>query len=164
MRRALGAHTFYVPAQLFETAAGYLALFVTYDGAWRRLCAELGRPEWADDARFASMQARFEHRDELLDDLGAVLREAPAAEWVRRLRPLGIAVGEVVGPPDALDGDLVRSRGMVVSIETPDGTLRMIGNPIRYPGSRQEYGPPPRLHEHTGEILGASNPVSDQAS
>ena len=28
-RQPLGAHTFYVPAQLFETASGYLALFVT---------------------------------------------------------------------------------------------------------------------------------------
>src|SRR5215831_10296143 len=163
-RRRLGAHTFYVPAQLFETAAGYLALFVTYDGAWHRLCAEIGRPEWADDPRYASMQARFEHRDELLDDLGAVLREAPAGEWVRRLRPLGIAVGEVVGLADALDGDLVRSRGMVVSVETPDGRLRMVGNPIRCPGSGQTYGPPPRLHEHTGEVLGPSSTVSDQAS
>ena len=163
-RRRLGAHTFYVPAQLFETASGYLALFVTYDDAWRRLCAEVGRAEWAEDQRFASMQARFEHRDVLLDALGAVLREAPAGEWVRRLRPLGIAVGEVVGLADALDGDLVRSRGTVVSIETSDGMLRLVGNPIRYTGSGQTYGPPPRLHEHTGEILGPSSPVPDQAS
>ena len=36
-RQSLGAHTFYVPAQLFETASGYLALFVTHDEFWRRL-------------------------------------------------------------------------------------------------------------------------------
>jgi crotonobetainyl-CoA:carnitine CoA-transferase CaiB-like acyl-CoA transferase len=163
-RRRLGAHTFYVPAQLFETASGYLALFVTSDGAWRRLCAEIGRPEWSDDTRFASMQARFDHRAHLLDALASVLREAPAAEWVGRLRPLGIAVGEVVDLADALDGDLVRSRGMVVSVDTPDGPLRMVGNPIRSAGTRQEYRPPPRLHEHTGEVLRPTSPVSDQAS
>ena len=163
-RRRLGAHTFYVPAQLFETATGYLALFVTYDGAWHRLCAEIGRPEWADDPRFASMHARFEHRDQVLEDLAAVLREAPASEWVHRLRPLGIAVGEVVGLADVLDGDLVRSRGVVVSVDTPDGRLRMVGNPIRCVDSGQEYRPPPRLHEHTGDVLGPPAPVSDQAS
>ena len=48
-RSRLGAHTFYVPAQLFETSSGYLALFVTRDEHWRRLCEEVGRPEWADD-------------------------------------------------------------------------------------------------------------------
>jgi crotonobetainyl-CoA:carnitine CoA-transferase CaiB-like acyl-CoA transferase len=163
-RRRLGAHTFYVPAQLFETGAGYLALFVTSDGAWRRLSAEIGRAEWAEDPRFASMQARFQHREQLLAGLGAVLRGAPAAEWVRRLRPLGIAAGEVVGLGDALDGDLVRSRGMVVSVDTPDGQLRMVGNPIRCSGSHQEYRPPPHLHEHTSEVLRPSAPVSDQAS
>ena len=45
---------------------GHLALFVTHDEFWRRLCVEIDRPEWADDPRFATMHARFEHRDELL--------------------------------------------------------------------------------------------------
>lgn len=31
-RRPHGAHSYYVPAQLFPTAEGYLALFVTHDG------------------------------------------------------------------------------------------------------------------------------------
>jgi crotonobetainyl-CoA:carnitine CoA-transferase CaiB-like acyl-CoA transferase len=73
-------------------------------------------------------------------------------------------VGEVVGLADALDGDLARSRGMVVSVDTPGGPLRMVGNPIRCVDSGQEYRPPPHLHEHTGEVLGPSAPVSDQAS
>ena len=34
-RRPFGAHSFYVPAQLFPTADGYLALFITHDGFWR---------------------------------------------------------------------------------------------------------------------------------
>ena len=134
VRRPLGAHSFYVPAQLFETASGYLALFVTHDEFWRRLCDEIGRSAWADDPRYATMQQRFDHRVELLDELGAVLTSAPAADWVERLRPLGIAVGEVVDLGDALDGELARSRGVVVSVDTRDGPLRMVGNPIRCAG------------------------------
>jgi len=156
-RQKLGAHTFYVPAQLFETASGYIALFVTHDEFWRRLCGEIGQPDWADDARFATMQARFEHRDDLLDALAAELRQAPAADWVARLRPLGIAVGEVVNLADALDGELARGRGMVVSVDTPEGPLRMVGNPIRSTDARQKYRLPPRLHEHTDDVLDPSN-------
>ena len=163
-RQKMGAHTFYVPAQLFETASGYVALFVTNDDAWCRLCAEIGRPAWAEDPRFATMQARFDHRAQLLDELSARLKEAPAAEWVRRLSPLGVAVGEVVGLAEALDGELARSRRMVVSVETADGPLRMVGNPIRWSDDHQEYRPPPRLHEHTEDLLGPTAPVSDQAS
>jgi CoA:oxalate CoA-transferase len=157
-RQPLGGHNFYVPAQLFETASGYLALFVTHDEFWRRLCVEIDRAGWAGDPRFATMHARFEHRAELLDALGALLKEAPADEWVARLRPLGIAVGAVVTLDEALDGELVRARDMVVSIDTPDGALRLVGNPIRFGGGSQEYRPPPRLHEHTDELVQPSPP------
>jgi CoA:oxalate CoA-transferase len=152
-RQPLGAHAFYVPAQLFATASGYVALFVTHDEFWRRLCGEIERPEWADDPRFATMHARSEHRDELLDALAARLTQATAQEWVERLRPLGIAVGAVVGLGDALDGELVRSRGMVVSVDTADGPVQMVGSPIRFNDARPEYRVPPRLHEHTEELL-----------
>ena len=50
------------------------------------------------------------------------------------------------------------------TLQSERGPLRMVGNPIRCPGSGQEYSPPPHLHEHTGEILGPSSAVPDQAS
>jgi CoA:oxalate CoA-transferase len=163
-RQSHGAHTFYVPAQLFATASGYLALFVTHDEFWRRLCTEIGCPEWADDPRFATMDARFEHRAALLAELGARLEAAPAAEWVERLRPLGIAVGAVTSLDEALDGDLVRARGSVVTVDTPDGPLRMVASPIRIEGTQPSYRVPPRLHEHTEELLDRPAPGGDQAS
>jgi CoA:oxalate CoA-transferase len=164
VRRPLGAHTFYAPAQLFETASGYLALFVTHDEFWRRLCQEIRRPAWAVDPRFATMHARFEHRVELVEELSRELMRSSAAEWVDRLRPLGIAVGEVVDLGDALDGDLARSRGVVTTIDTPAGPLRMVGNPIRCADALPVYRPPPRLHEHTGEVVGGRDGGRDQAS
>ena len=157
-RQPLGAHNFYVPAQLFETASGYLALFVTRDDAWRRLCAAIDRREWADDPRFATMHARFDHRAELLDALGVRLKDASAADWEKQLRPLGIPAGAVRELGDALDGELVRARGMVVPIETAAGPLRVIGSPIRFDDTPSEYREPPRLHEHTREVLGGCAP------
>lgn len=153
-RHAMGAHSFYVPAQLFETATGHLALFVTHDEFWRRLCVEVGRSEWSDDPRFATMHARNEHRDELLAELGGILKGTSAEEWTARLRPLGIPVGPVAELADVLDSDLVRARGMVVSVDTAVGPLRMVGNPIHVVGAPCGYSVPPRLHEHTDEVLG----------
>jgi crotonobetainyl-CoA:carnitine CoA-transferase CaiB-like acyl-CoA transferase len=152
IRQPLGAHAFYVPAQLFETKSGYLALFVTRDESWRRLSVEIGRPEWADDPRFATMHARFQSRDELLGALADCLKDATALEWEDRLRPLGITVGAVRDLADVLDEDLVRARGMVVSVDTPDGPLEMIGSPIRFNDAQPEYRAPPRLHEHTADL------------
>src|SRR6201998_3771281 len=41
-RQPFGAHSYYVPAQLFPTADGYLALFITHDGFWKSFAAEAG--------------------------------------------------------------------------------------------------------------------------
>jgi crotonobetainyl-CoA:carnitine CoA-transferase CaiB-like acyl-CoA transferase len=152
-RRALGAHLFYVPAQLFETAQGYLALFVSHDAMWRTLCVEIGEPEWADDPRYATMAARHRNRDELLAGLAPRLKEASAQEWTDRLRPLGLPVGPVLGLAEALDSETVRSAGMVVPLETAAGPLLVLGNPLVVDGSRGRYRPPPRLHEHTDDVL-----------
>jgi crotonobetainyl-CoA:carnitine CoA-transferase CaiB-like acyl-CoA transferase len=153
-RTHLGAHSFYVPAQLFETASGYLALFVTHDEFWRRLCAELGWSEWASDPKFSTMHARFANREELLSALSARLKEASAVEWEQRLQPLGIACGAVAVLEDVLEGEFLRSRDMVVEMETDAGPIRVLGNPIRFDGERGRYDPPPRLHEHTDDVLG----------
>jgi CoA:oxalate CoA-transferase len=150
----LGAHSFYVPAQLFETESGYLALFVTHDAFWNRLCIEIGFPEWGTDPRFATMSARFEYREELLVLLTAVFKAASATEWERRLRPLGLAAGAVKSLDEILDGEFVQSREMVVAPDNAAGPVRLLGSPIRFDGERAQYRPPPRLHEHTDELLG----------
>jgi crotonobetainyl-CoA:carnitine CoA-transferase CaiB-like acyl-CoA transferase len=99
------------------------------------------------------MHARSENRVELIKLLTAKLATASAADWADRLRPLGLAVGAVVGLEAALDSDYDARRGMVVTIPTDDGPLRVVGNPIRTDGVG-EFTPPPRLHEHTEELLG----------
>jgi crotonobetainyl-CoA:carnitine CoA-transferase CaiB-like acyl-CoA transferase len=65
-----------------------------------------------------------------------------------------LAVGTVRELADALDGDLVRERGMVVEIDTADGPLRVLASPIRFSDTDSDtaYTLPPRLHEHTDEI------------
>ena len=50
-RHPFGAHSFYVPAQLFPTADGYLALFITHDGFWKSFAAEAGIERLPDDGR-----------------------------------------------------------------------------------------------------------------
>jgi CoA:oxalate CoA-transferase len=154
-RQAAGGHNFYVPAQLFPTAAGYLAIFVTHDDFWRRLCVELGEPGWGVDPRFATMHARHENRDEVIALLTNKLAEATAADWEARLRPLGLPVAAVVGLDVALESEYIARRGMVVTIPTADGPLRVVGSAIHDDGIG-EFTPPPRLHEHTDELLGGA--------
>jgi crotonobetainyl-CoA:carnitine CoA-transferase CaiB-like acyl-CoA transferase len=155
-RQPSGGHSFYVPAQLFPTAGGYLAAFVTHDEFWRRLCDELDRPEWGSDERFATMHARQANRAELVALLTTRLVHATAVDWEARLRPLGLPVAAVVGLDVALESEYVARRDMVVEIATDEGPLRLVRSPIHTDTALTGYRAPPRLHEHTQELLEGS--------
>jgi len=148
-----GGHPYIVPAQLFRTADGYLALFITHDKFWESFAREIDRPEWLEDPRFAKMAERSRNRVLVVDAIQAVLLAATTARWVERLAPLGIVVAGVQSLDAALESDLTRERTMVVTIPTPEGALRVVGNPIKCDGHETPYRPPPLLGEHNGEVL-----------
>lgn len=129
-----GAHSYYVPAQLFPTAEGTLALFVTHDGFWRIFAAEAGIDG------FTTMAERAQRRDEVLAVVTEALSRDTATGWESRLRPLGVPAAAVRSLPDALEA----TPEMVVTA----GDFRLVGSPIRVHGYEPSYGPPPALGEH----------------
>jgi len=133
-RMPYGAHSYYVPAQLFPTAEGYLALFVTHDGFWRSFAKEA-----AIDG-FATMAERAQNRDEVLAAVTAALATDTAAGWEARLRPLGVPSAAVRSLPEAL----AQTPEAVVTA----GDFRLVGSPIKVAGYEPVYGAPPRLGEH----------------
>jgi CoA:oxalate CoA-transferase len=135
-RLPLGAHSYYVPAQLFPTAEGYLALFVTHDGFWKSFAAEAGVEG------FPTMAERAARRDEVLAVVTSALAADTAAGWERRLRPLGVPAAAVRTLPEALEA----TPEMIVTA----GAFRLVGSPIRVAGYEPEYGPPPEPGEHGG--------------
>ncbi|MGP2441195.1 CaiB/BaiF CoA transferase family protein [Streptomyces sp. JW3] len=135
-RRLGGAHAHYVPAQLFPTAEGHLALFITHDGFWRAFAAEAGIDG------YATMAERTAGRDEVVAAVTAALAVDTAVRWEARLRPLGVPAAAVRTVPQAL-------------AEAPDAVVetgghRLVGSPFRVGGYRPCYGPPPELGEHDG--------------
>ena len=146
-RFAGSAHPYIVPAQVFATRDGWMSLFVSHDDFWRRFCEEIGRPEWLADGRFATMAARSANRALVVESVGKVLAERPAAEWLRRLVPLGIVAAAVSSLEEALASEQTRARRMVVEIAFGDGTIKTVGNPIKT-GSDWPHRPPPLLGEH----------------
>lgn len=134
-RHPFGAHSYYVPAQLFPTAQGYLALFITHDGFWKTFCAEAGI------GGFEKMAERAARRDEVLALVTAVLATDTAVGWEARLRPLGIPAAAVRTLPEALEAT---PEGVVTA-----GDHRLVGSPIRIAGFAPEYRPAPALDEYS---------------
>lgn len=137
LRLPFGAHVHYVPGQLFPTAEGYLALFITHDRFWRSFAAEAGIEG------FSTSDERVARRDEVLAAVTEVLAADTAVRWQVRLRPLGVPVAAVRSLPEAL----AERSDMVVTA----GDYRLIASPIQIAGYDPEYRRPPRLGEHGGD-------------
>jgi CoA:oxalate CoA-transferase len=152
-RHPAGGHSFFVPAQFFQTADGYLAIFITHDDFWGVFAKALGRPDWLTDERFATMNARSHNREILVADIAQEFAKRPTNVWVERLRPIGLVVAGVATLPEALHDKGTSARDMVVEIATPGGTLKLIGNPIKITGYEPLYAPPPRLGEQDAADL-----------
>jgi CoA:oxalate CoA-transferase len=141
-RYAGGAHSTYVPAQLFPTASGYLALFITHDRFWKLFTAEAGLDDTPEVNGFATMAERTERRDEVLAIVAKALAADTAAHWETRLRALGVPARSVLNLPEAL----AEARHLVAAA----GGYRLVGNPIKIAGYEPEYRKPPALGEHGG--------------
>lgn len=129
-----GAHSYYVPAQLFPTADGYLALFITHDGFWKSFAAE------AQIDGFATMAERAARREEVLAVVTSALATDTAKNWEARLRPLGIPSAAVRTLPEALTD----TPEMVVKA----GDFQLVASPIRVDGYQPDYRPAPELDQH----------------
>lgn len=137
-RYPYGAHSYYVPAQLFSTADGFLALFVTHDAFWAAFAAEAGIDG------FPTMAERAARREEVLALVSAALATDTAASWQQRLQPLGIPVSAVRTLPEAL--------AAVPEVLVTAGEFRLVGSPIRIAGYEPDYRAAPQLDEHAAAL------------
>jgi crotonobetainyl-CoA:carnitine CoA-transferase CaiB-like acyl-CoA transferase len=87
------AHPSIVPYESFPTADGYIAVGIGTDGQYRKFCATVGRPDLADDARFAANAARVEHRAALIPQLQAIFITQTTAAWLELFNALSVPAG-----------------------------------------------------------------------
>ena len=98
---------------------------------------------------------RKENRRALSPLLEAKLKTRTTAEWVAALNARDVPSGAILGLEAALGQAQVQHRGTLGSVEAPGiGALRLFGMTALFektPGSIT--APPPRLSEHTAEVL-----------
>lgn len=143
-------HPNLVPYQPFACADQPLIVAVGNDRQFAALAALLGHSEWATDSRFATNAARIAHRAELVSQIEAITRTLPAVHWYEACERSGIPAGPINSIAGALADPQATHRAMLREM---DG-LRLLGSPVRLDGDRMDSDrPPPRLGQHTAEIL-----------
>jgi crotonobetainyl-CoA:carnitine CoA-transferase CaiB-like acyl-CoA transferase len=143
------------PYQAFPARDGSIMIAAGNDATFRRLCNALGRDAMAADPRFASNPARVSHRTELERLIAERTRQDAAADLVALLREAAVPCAPIQDVAQVATDEQVRASGMLRPMpDAPIADYVDVAMPIQWDGVRAPaLRPPPRLGEHTAEIL-----------
>lgn len=151
VRTRQSAHPSLVPFQAFEASDGWLVVGCAKEKFWQRLTVVLGRPDLAEDPRFASFADRNLHRDALLPELEALFRTRTVAEWLAPLYAASVPCAPVRDVAGALTDPHTVERDLVAETPHPDfGPVRTLRSAVR-------VGPPgaDRAPTRAAPVMGA---------
>ncbi|KUZ78556.1 CoA-transferase [Burkholderia ubonensis] len=149
------AHPNIVPYQTFQTSDGWIIVAVGNDGQFRKFVEAGGRPELADDERFATNPSRVRHRDTLVPILAEMVKARGKADWIGALEAAGVPCGPINELDEVFDNEQVVARGMQVSLPHPCGAdVKLVRNPIRMSATPPDARTaPPLLGAQTEDVL-----------
>lgn len=150
-------HDFIPSYGSFRCGDGHvIAVTANTQSMFTALVRVLGMDELASDERFLNPSSRYANREALL----ALLREAFAnhesTPLLAALVDAQVPAAMVDDLAAVFDNHQVLHRGMKLSIEGPQPgqSIKVAGDPIQFnPPGRRAHGFPPRLGEHTAQVL-----------
>ena len=149
------AHAAIAPYEVLRASDGSVMIAAANTRLWKQLCAAVGVPHLVDDPRFRTNSDRVANRAALAGELERAFAGFTVDALVARLQDCGVACGRVRTIPEALEDPQIEPRQMLIPLEDPElGGFRVIGNPIKLSQDPPRlYRRPPRLGEHTSEVL-----------
>jgi crotonobetainyl-CoA:carnitine CoA-transferase CaiB-like acyl-CoA transferase len=148
-RRHGTAFPLIAPYQVFHARGGDLMIAAGNDGLFARLCAALDLEELPADPRFATNPDRVRHREELAALIAARLAHEPQAEVLERLERAGVPAAPVNDVGQVAEDEQTAALGLIQQVSEPT-----VAFPVSFDSGRLLHrSAPPRLGEHTDEIL-----------
>ena len=156
--RAGNIHPSLAPYQDFRSSDGNVLLAIGNDGQFARFCAAAGKPEWAQDSRFATNTARVQNRPALLALMEPLMRTRTTAEWIALLEDKAVPCGPINTIAQAFDDPQVQARGIRKALprDADDGIAQIatVASPMRLSATPVSYrNAPPALGQHTQQVL-----------
>ena len=109
------------PSNIFRSRdEKWMVIAANADGVFRRLCGAIGRPELADDERFATHLARGDNQDEIEGIIADWARERDASEIDRVLNEAGVICGPIYTIEDIFEDPQYQARGMLLEQVDPE--------------------------------------------
>lgn len=139
----------------YEASDQWIVISAFNQRMWKGLCAALEKPEWLNDPQFIDPQMRSLNRARLIELIGAEIIQQPLSYWEARLKENDVPCSPVNTIDKVAIQPQVKARDMIHEMQLEGlGMMSMAGLPIKFsesPGSVRL--PPPRLGQHTAEVL-----------
>jgi len=138
----------------WETDPNAYTYFITQAAVWQKICDVIGKPEWKEDADFATPPARLTHLNVVFAEIEKWTMTKTKYEVMDICNPLDIPVGPILSMKELAEEPSLRETGTIVDVEHPErGNYLTVGCPIKMSDSEVEVTRSPLLGEHTEEIL-----------
>jgi crotonobetainyl-CoA:carnitine CoA-transferase CaiB-like acyl-CoA transferase len=148
------------PYEAFQTTDGWIQIAAGNDRLFGKLCEVLHRPEVPRDPRFLTNAVRVPRRVELHEILEQETRKLTAARLMELLREAGVPASVINTLDQVYVDEQVNALGMLPSVDPgfriPE--MKFVDIPVSINNERSALRRmPPRLGEHTDEVLRAAN-------
>jgi len=149
------AHFNITPYEVFRARDRWFTLGAANARQWELLCEVIGEPDLKNDPRFITNQDRVANRPALAKILDDAFANRNADEWLVKLQEADIPSGPINTIRDVFNHPQAPVRDFKLEIEHPTaGLIGLPGFPYKMSQTPAElHRPPPRLGEHTEEIL-----------
>jgi crotonobetainyl-CoA:carnitine CoA-transferase CaiB-like acyl-CoA transferase len=140
--------------QPFPASDGWVSIVAYTNGAWDRIFAVLGEPEFLDDPKFEGARGRFKHSAELYQRIAALTPAFTTAALIERLSAVDIPVTLVRDLDDVLDDPHLQDTGFFRHRQHPsEGEYIEMQPPVRFSAANTVPDRmPPHVDQHGEEI------------
>jgi len=144
-----------VPTNTYLCADGkYIIIGGNGDSIYQRLMRAIGRPEMAEDEKFATNAKRVENEKEIDEAILAWTQARSSAEALEALRKAGVPNGPIYSVADMMADPHYQARGMFEKVDVGGKPLRIPAiPPILGETPGRTDAPGPALGAHTDEVL-----------
>ncbi|MQG57596.1 MAG: CoA transferase [SAR202 cluster bacterium] len=140
-----------------EGEDAWVTIAVRTDSEWSALCEVIGDPGLAGDHRFATLENRLQHHDEIDDVLSRWTSQHNYQRVTELLQARGIPAGPVLDCCAAtFDDPHLQERRYFDTIQHPDAGTHPMSGPIwkLHSESESRHEPAPGLGQHNEYVLG----------
>lgn len=140
---------------IYQTADGWMAVSAHTDSTWAGLSAAVGRPDWLEDPRFATVAAREENKPARLELTQEALREDTTDNWMQRLDVHDVPCAPVLTRDQVWSHRQVQANETIIEQNHPQaGRIRQARTPARFSATPLKAPKPARkLGEDTRTVL-----------